>query len=47
MPKLHRIGIVRAMLLVVDTDGDLLPAAAPLFHAARMDGRVKGKGVLS
>jgi len=42
VPKLHRVGVIRAVLAVVDTDGDLLAASALLFDLARMDGRVQG-----
>ena len=42
VPKLHRIGVVRAVLGVMDTDGDLLSASALLLDLARMDGRVQG-----
>ena len=38
VPKLHRIGVIRAVLRVVDTDGNLLAASALLFDLARMDG---------
>ena len=42
VPKLHRIGVIRAVLCVVDTDGDLLAASALLLDLSSMDGRVQG-----